>query len=230
MNLLLGLFNLIPAFPLDGGRLLSTWIWHRRGDREQAVVRAARVGRVFAWMLIGLGVLEFLVATANLQGLWLVLLGGFLIWASRGEETGVILRRSLEGLRVAQAMSAPAVVVPDWITVAEFMERYAQGHHFSTFPTRDFEGHPTGMFRLRRLLAVPFEARQALQVRRVVVPLDQVPRAAPEEMLLEVLPRMQGPTDGRMLVMEGGQVVGVLAPTDVSRAIQVASLLRRPPA
>src|ERR1019366_4541541 len=92
INVLLGGFNLIPAAPLDGGRVLRAALWQRNGDRVGAATTAARTGQVFGYILIALGVFEFL--EVGLIGLWFVFLGWFLLSAARGEENAAVMRAS----------------------------------------------------------------------------------------------------------------------------------------
>jgi len=116
VNLALLVFNLIPAFPLDGGRILRGFVWARTKNRVSATVTAARVGRFFAVVLIGVGVLDLFFFDA-VGGLWLILTGWFLDTAARGEATGEQARHALEGVLVGEVMSKNPVIVPSWITV-----------------------------------------------------------------------------------------------------------------
>jgi Zn-dependent protease len=106
-NAMLLLFNLIPAFPLDGGRLLRAWLWRRSGDRYRATSSAARLGRIAAFLMMGGGLLE-LVLQAAWGGLWIVLLGWFLLSAARSEEAAVLMRRHLAPTTIGDVISPPA--------------------------------------------------------------------------------------------------------------------------
>lgn len=221
INLSLAVFNLIPAFPLDGGRVLSALLWRRYRDRVKGTARAAQVGRLLSGLMILLGLFELLFAP-GLGGLWLIFLGWFLFSAARAEQSSVTIRHALAGVRVDAVMTSPVVVAPDWITVHEFLETYARPHNFTTFPLRDFDGRLSGLVRLRSLLAVPPEQRQSVAVREVAVPLEQVPQVAPGDLVIDVLPKISGaPTDGRILVVEGGQATGIVSPSDITRALQL---------
>src|SRR3984893_2801435 len=112
---LLLIFNLIPAFPLDGGRIVRAWLWRRSGDRYRATATAARLGRICSFLMIGLGLLA-LVWQGALTGLWLIFLGWFLMSAARNEESSVVMLGALAGLRVAEVMSRDPMVAPGWIT------------------------------------------------------------------------------------------------------------------
>src|SRR5207245_2469383 len=124
INIILGVFNLLPAFPLDGGRILQSLIWLRTGDRLRATRIAARIGMVFAFLLIAYGLVTFLVAGSLIGGIWSVFLGWFLLSAARAEETGGLIRQALSGIRVAEVMTPNPVQAPDDINVDEALHSY----------------------------------------------------------------------------------------------------------
>ena len=157
INLVLAVFNLIPAAPLDGGRLLRAALWRRRGDRTSAAVTAAHAGRRFGWLLVTLGLIQFLVA--DVGGLWLMLLGWFITTAATAEVQHAELTDALSGVRVADVMSADPVTVPAGITITRFLDAYVFTHPHSTFPVTDFEGRPTGLVTLQRVKRIAPRAR-----------------------------------------------------------------------
>ena len=159
VNLALLLFNLIPAFPLDGGRILRGFLWTRTKNRMTATVAAARAGRFFAMAVIGLGVLD-LFFVSPVGGLWLVLIGWFLASAARGEATGEQARHALEGVLVGDVMSKNPVIVPSWITVELLVEQYVMGHDFTSFPTHSIDGRIDGLVTMRGIKLVAAAAAQ----------------------------------------------------------------------
>jgi Zn-dependent protease len=216
-NVTLLLFNLVPAFPLDGGRLLRAWLWHRRHDRYSATSGAAWLGRMCAFLMIGLGLLELFVQGA-LSGLWLILLGWFLMSAARSEEAQVMMRGALGGLRVGDVMSRDPTVAPGWITVDEFMRSYAPLQTAGAFPLKTFDGALDGLVTLARLAKVPQEERHVRRVREFGVAMDQLAQASPGEPVMVVLDRF-AKSDGQMLVIDGGKLVGTLSTSDLTRAL-----------
>ena len=217
-NAVLLLFNLIPAFPLDGGRLLRAWLWQRSHDRYRATSRAAWFGRLCTFLMIGLGLLELFTQGA-LSGLWLIFLGWFLLSAGRSEESQVLLRGALGGLRVGDVMSRDPTVAPGWITVDEFMRSYAPGQHAGAYPLKTFDGALDGLVTLARLSQVPPDERHVRRVRDFGTGMDQVAQASPGEQLSAVLDRFAASDDGQMLVIEAGKLVGTLSTTDIARAL-----------
>ncbi len=225
INAVLALFNLVPAFPLDGGRVLRAWLWKRR-DRTRATVLAGRAGRAFGFLLIGAGLIEFALRT-QLGGLWFVFLGWFLLNAARTEESHVLLRGALRGLRVRDVMSSNVVTAPGWVTVEAFIGDYALRYPFAGFPLVGFDGSLEGLVTLGGIKEVPEERRASTRLREVAQPLEKVTIARPDDALADLLPRLQT-SAGRDLVMDGDRLVGIVSPRDVGRALDVASLRGAP--
>jgi Zn-dependent protease/CBS domain-containing protein len=225
-NATLLLFNLIPAFPLDGGRLLRAWLWQRSGDKYRATSGAARLGRICAFLMIGLGLLS-LFTNGAISGLWLIFLGWFLLSAARNEESQVLLRGALSGLRVGDVMSRDPAIAPGWITVDEFMRSYLPGQNATAYPIKNFDGALDGLVTLARLAQVPQDERHLRRVRDVGTGMDEVAKAAPGEPVTAVLDRLSPSNEGQMLVIDGGRLVGMLSPGDIARALRAPSASSR---
>ena len=228
VNAILGLFNLLPGFPLDGGRLLAALLWWRWGSRARAIPGAARVGRLIAYALIGRGVVAIFAADV-LDGLWVAAIGTFLLSAAGAEETGVTIRTLLQSVPVSAAMSSPVVMVPAWMTVETFLESDAARYHFTTYPLHDPGGRLVGVVRLRRLLALRPEQRGARLIDVATDP-SEMPTVAPGDDLGAVLEKVGGALERRVLVYSGGELVGILSPVDVARllALRDAVVSARP--
>ncbi|MDR3656381.1 MAG: site-2 protease family protein [Mycobacterium sp.] len=230
INLLLGLFNLLPGTPLDGGRILRAYLWRRHGDPVRAAVGAARGGRILGFILIGLGLLQF-VAGSLVGGVWMAFIGWFLLTAARTEENQVLARQSLAGVRVADAMTAHPRTAAGWITVEDFIHRYLLGDRHSAYPVEGPDGSITGLITLTQLRAVAPDARATTLVRDAAIPLHQVPTAEPHEPLTALVERLTPNTGARVLVVDAGHVVGIITATDIARLIDVRGLdLPRPAA
>lgn len=224
INIVLAVFNLVPAAPLDGGRILRAFLWQRRGDRTSAAVTAARAGRVFGFLLIGLGVLQ-IVATGDLGGLWLALIGFFLVSAAAAEEQQAVVGDALSGVRVGDVMTADPDSVDGGLGLEAFVHTRVLVDRHSAYPLVDDDGRLTGLVSLQRLRAVPPERRAVQSVRDIACPPHEVPTASAEEPLTDLLPRMSGCTDGRAVVLDAdGRVVGIVSPSDVARTLQLSRL------
>jgi len=219
VNILILLFNLIPAFPLDGGRILRGFLWTRRKDRIAATVAAARAGRVFAVLLAGVGVLDFFFLDP-VGGVWLMLIGWFLDSTARGEAHGELARHALEGVRVGDVMTKDPVVVPSWITVELLVDQYVLGHQFTTFPTHSIDGRVDGLVTLRGIRQVSAQQRSKRRAIDIAIPADRVPIARPEERLTDLLKRMGSASDGRAMVYDDQRLVGIISPSDIARLLQ----------
>lgn len=222
INLALAIFNLMPAAPLDGGRILRAFLWRRRDDRHSATVTASKAGRVFGFLLMGLGLVQF-AFRAGFDGLWLILIGWFLTNAAKSEEQYANLQQQIGGVRVRDVMTPDPLVAPPYLSVQEFLDRYVFDHRYATFPLVE-DGRPVGLLGLNRIREVPPGQRGATSARRVACPMEEVAIATPDEPLIEVLPRMQGCADGRVLVVDDdGRLVGIVSPRDVARVIELSS-------
>lgn len=224
VNVLLAIFNMIPAAPLDGGRVLRAALWWRWGDRGRAAVAAARAGRVFGYVLIALGFLQVAVGL-GFGGIWLALIGLFLVNAASAEEQQAQVGAALRGVRVGDVMSAGPVVSRPGETVAQLIEEVVLSRRLSTYPLVDERGGFAGLVTLNRIRQVAPEARATTRLSDIACPPDDVPTARPEEPLMDLLPRMAGCADGRAVVLDqDGRLIGLLTPTDISRAIQTSGL------
>ena len=225
LNLSLGVFNLIPAFPLDGGRLLSTFFWWRTGTRQRGVHIAVQVGRIFAFGMIAIGVL-LLFQGDRFNGIWLAFLGWFLLSAGSAEESSTVTKALLDTVAVSAAMSSPVVTVPDQLTVDQFLASEAVHHHFTTYPLRDSAGDLTGVVRLNEIVREASRGGHDRKLRDLAVPMSQIPTTQPQENLETLLERVGPRLDRRVLVLDGGNLVGILSPTDVARIVTVRQALR----
>jgi Zn-dependent protease len=218
VNLALALFNLVPAFPLDGGRLLSSILWWRSGSRQRGVHNAVRVGRVFAFLMIAAGVLELFAGDA-VSGVWIAFLGWFLLSAGASEEAGSTIRTALRSVPVSAAMTSPVVTLPDWVTVDTFLDSHAPSHSFTTYPVHEASGRLTGVVRLSDLVRLPAGERAQKHLRDVARPISEVPVTNPREDLSAMIQRIGGALEQRVLVFDAGQLVGIVSPADVARVL-----------
>jgi len=220
INITLGVFNLVPAFPLDGGRLLQSLIWLRTGDRLRATRIAARIGMGFAYLLIAYGLATFLFAGSLVGGVWSVFLGWFLLSAARAEEVGGLIRQALSGIRVADVMTPNPVQAADTITVDDALHGYVLASRHSTFPTHDAGGGLSGLLTLTALKNVAPNARATTLIKDVMCPLDSVAKASPTDPVTDLLGASDGCSEGRTLVVVDGRLVGIISPSDINRLLQ----------
>ncbi|MGW5781735.1 site-2 protease family protein [Streptomyces sp. NPDC003863] len=217
-NLFLGVLNLLPAAPLDGGRVLQALLWWRTGDQERAELAASRSGQVMGMLLVAVGWVSLLRGAPG--GLWLAFVGLFVMVVAGAERRRAALHTAVRGVRVADAMSSPVATGADWLTAQRFIDEVAAKSHHSALPLLDFEGRPSGIVQVRRLAAIPGGRRETLRVRDVATPLSQCAVAAPGELLSEALDRLSLRTGMYILVSDAGHLVGIVTAKDISRLMQ----------
>ena len=217
INLTLALFNLVPAFPLDGGRLLRGLLWKPVG-KLRATRIAAGAGTFFAFFLIISGVFRLL-AGDGVTGVWYILIGWFVKEAAGGAYQGARLDETLRGVAVRDAMLTEVATVPAHISLAD-----AAGDHFLR---TGYGGYPVvrgdnvvGLICLRDILKVPPEEREGTSVQAVMTPLSDSIVIDPKVPLLAAMAKMAGGA-GRLLVMSDGRLVGFLSLSSVVRHLRV---------
>lgn len=215
-------FNLLPAFPLDGGRVTRALIWKRRGDLAGATATAAGIGRAFGWFFVAIGVLDAMGGVAS--GLWIAVIGLFIIAAASAEARQAALSAALAGYRMADIMSAPAVSIPASATVADALALLTR-HRIASLPVTD-GGRAVGLLTLQAAAAVPAGMRETTPAGSIA---DDDPSllVGPDEDASELLELPAFARDGRAIVVEpDGEPEGVVSVTDIERLWRARSVRR----
>jgi Zn-dependent protease/CBS domain-containing protein len=218
-NLILLAFNLLPALPLDGGRVLRSALWQFRGDLQWATRVAAGIGRGFGFLFIGLGVVMLIVEGA-FSGAWLAFIGWFLLQAATAEARYVATRQALDGLKVRDLMVRQPVTVDADVSLGQFMDEVAWSRRYTTYPVLE-HGHPIGLLAFRSVATVPRSEWNARLVREAMIPRDQVPLLAEDEEAIDALAELSAAEVNRGLVVDDGRLAGFLSITDLARALEV---------
>jgi Zn-dependent protease/predicted transcriptional regulator len=222
VNVVLAGFNLVPAAPLDGGRLLHALVWHTTHDRMRATRVATTAGRGFGTACIAVGIIG--VAGGALAGAWLVLVGWFVLTAAGAEAAQAVLVESLAGVRVRDVMTTSPITVRADAAVSVVLEETFLRHHCSAFPVVDGGGWVVGLLTLRQVREVAAAERAHRTAAQVAHPVERVTCVGPDEPLVRVLgdSAPDGAAGGRMLVLDHDHLVGIVSPNDVHRAIRDA--------
>jgi Zn-dependent protease len=227
INILLGLFNLIPGFPMDGGRILRALIWRWRGDQLAATRNAAMVGRIFAYGLIAFGVFLALQPGGIFSGLWLALIGWFLSNAAEATAAQAGLERSLRGVKVRDAMDLD----PPWVTPNEPVNelvnaRMLRGEDRS-FLVRHDDGGLAGIVTLTDVRRLSREAWEGARVTDIMTRYADLATIRPETPLIDALRLLQERDVGQLPVIEhdGRQPIGLVTRHGILRLIEARSKL-----
>jgi Zn-dependent protease/predicted transcriptional regulator len=223
VNLVLAVFNLVPGAPLDGGRILRAVLWRHSGDRAKAAATASRAGEAIGYGLFVLGLIAFL-AGDTVGGLWTVFIGWFILASARAEYDAEVSGRVLGAVTVREVMTPHVQTADAGATVAQFVEDQVVSGRHSAYPVVDRLGRVEGLVTLQQLRRVPSSARATTLVRQVCVPPSDVVAASPADALTEVVSRMSDRSGRRVLVLDGGRLVGIVTPADVSRTLAIREL------
>lgn len=217
INAALGVFNLLPGFPLDGGRILRSIVWRVTGSWHRATVIAIAGGRALAFVMITLGLFDVLFA-GDLGGLWYVLLGWFLMQAANSAMIQMEVKEGLAGVTAGQVMTSTPVALPGDITLQQAFDDYIMAHNYSVFPVV-IDGRVRGTLSLAHLREVPRAEWPLVTVAEAMTPLepdDAVPVDAPVD---ELVQRLAG-GGRRVVVVQSGRLVGIISPSDITRWMQ----------
>ncbi len=226
VNAAILVFNLLPAFPLDGGRVARALIWRWRGDLRHATAAAATIGRGFGYGMIALGVLT--AAAGAVGGVWLAVVGFFVVVAAKAEEGGLRVRTAFAGREAGRFMSFPAVAMPAGISVEEAVQGYFVRHRYTAFPVLD-DGRPVGLIDVEHVERVPARRRAEETVGEVAV-LDPDLVVGEHQDVAELLERPAFQRVGRAVVRTERGEIGLISITDVNRALRAIELSAPSPA
>ncbi len=207
INLILAIFNLVPGFPLDGGRVLRGIVWGITGDFRKSSQIASASGRFFAYLMIFVGIWQALEGNW-VGGLWLAFIGWFLLEAAKESYVQVALRDTLAGLRTDDVMVRDIPTVTRDMSIDEYIHEVLRtGRRAHVVLGGD---HPSGLIALQSARHVPREEWANTSVQAVMVPMERVQAAAPDEPVLNVLQRMQTADINQMPVVSDGHIVGMI--------------------
>jgi Zn-dependent protease/CBS domain-containing protein len=214
VNYLLALFNSIPAFPLDGGRVVRSILWGISGNLRQATRIAAGLGSAFAVVMVVGGVLA-LFNGGGIGGVWLILLGFFLHQAAGASLQQVVMRQALGGEPVGRFMTADPVTVPPDLTLRRFVDDYVLPHHFTLFPVVDEYGRLIGTVRSLDPRKVNQADWESASVGSVMNTVTQDVTISPETDAADALARLRGEDGRRLIVVQDGRPIGIVSLRDL---------------
>lgn len=222
INFVVGVINLIPAFPLDGGRVLRAGLWHLFGNMLRATRYAVLVGSVFAFFAIALGFF-MIFQYALVWGIWYIFLGWLLFQAGQASYNQLVFHQALKGVPVKQIMSVEVQTVPLSLSLDKLVD-YFYRYKFGAFPVT-LNGDLKGLVTFHQLRNIPQEKWSTTTTAEIMTPLEKLIKVSPQQDAVEVMMKMAAENEGRVLVMENNQLVGILSRTDMMKLISMHMLL-----
>lgn len=223
INIALALFNLLPGFPLDGGRILRALVWRRTGDFRRATARAADWGRGIAYGLIALGALE--IFTGSLMGgLWLIFIALFLKGAASTSYQSIVMEQVLGNAHVSEIMVHRPETVEAEATVADTVNQHFMHHGYGGFPVVS-NGVPAGIISLRQVRDCPPEERALRKVSEVMRKREPAIEISPAATVSQALRQMSEADIGRLLVVQQDRLAGLITRSAIARYVMLRSQL-----
>lgn len=213
INIVLVVFNAIPAFPLDGGRVLRSILWQWKGSLRWASRISSRIGSGFGIALIAFGIF-FFIRGDFIGGIWWCLIGLFVRNAARMSYQQVLVRQTLEGEPVSRFMKSDPVTVPRSISVQKLVDDYVYRYHYKMFPVTE-DGRLLGCVTTQHIKELPREEWERQSVSAIMEPCSSENTVAPDSDAMEALSLMSRTKSSRLLVAEGEQVEGIITLKDM---------------
>jgi Zn-dependent protease len=221
INSLLAAFNLLPAFPLDGGRMLRAVLWAFKKNLRWATRIASGIGSGFAMLLMLLGVFQFFFTGNLIGGIWSFFIGVFLQGAAQMSYRQVLIRKGLEGEQVRRFMKTDPVTVSPSISVRQLVEEYIYRYHFKMFPVVEGSGKLIGCVTTKQLEGVPRDEWGLKTVKELASQCSPENTIGPEADAIKALSLMARTGSGRLIVVEGNRMVGVITLKDMLKFLSL---------
>lgn len=224
INMALAIFNLLPGFPLDGGRVLRSLVWRSSKDLVKATRVASRAGRVLGGIVIAIGLFEVFFLGALISGLWLVAIGWFLSQAAMASFTHLQIKMSLTDVPASRLMTSDIVEMPAGIDVQRAVDEYFLKHNYNTFPVTALN-QTEGILTMGSVRELPRDRWGTTLVDDILEPLSEMCTVSPDDTVSDVVPKLMQGEVGRVVVVDNGEVVGLITPRDLVRWLERAQQL-----
>lgn len=222
LNLVMAIFNLIPAFPLDGGRLFRSIVWYFGKNMLKATRIAVGLGSLLSFVAMGYGFMQIFFQ-GDLWGLWLIFIGWMIYQAGQSSYSQLVFKETFAGMKVSSLMSTNLQVISPDATLEELAEHFLQ-YKYGAFPV--VYGSTThGIVSLQNMKEIPRDKWTETKVFSILTPLKETMVLNPKTDAAEVMMKMASHNSGRALVMDNGNLVGLLSRTDMMRFMQMHMVL-----
>lgn len=228
INILLGIFNLIPGFPLDGGRVLRSILWAVTGNLKQATRWSSFIGQGLGWLFIitgvamALGVTVPLLGAGLFSGLWLVFIGWFLSTMAAHGYRQVVVEDILKNVPVGRLMREKFTIVPPTVSVDDLVNEHIMGTEDRAFPVMA-DGQLVGIVTLDDVRKAPRQRWRSIKVSEVMTPGAKLIEASPDEPVVSAFQKITGNDINQLPVLENGQLKGLISRRDILLWLQTHS-------
>jgi CBS domain-containing protein len=222
INIALAVFNMIPGFPLDGGRILRAYLWNRWQDVRKATYTVSQIGSGFGVGLIMLGLIS--VFFGNLiGGIWFIFIGMFLNQVAKSGYQMTVLQDVLSGVKVKDVMTSDVISVPESISLHDLVQNYFYRYLFVSFPVVNDGGHLIGMVSVKQVKDVPKDSWYEKKVRDIMIKTSEIQVLSPNEEASRALNLLMRNELGRIPVVDGGRLVGIITRRDITTLLMIKS-------
>lgn len=219
VNALVAGFNLIPAFPLDGGRVLRSLLWRRNADFIHSTVVASNAGRVFAYVLVFFGMFTMIFFGDLVSGVWFLLIGWFISSSAASSLRQTIIQEDLGGVKVADLMTRNVESVTPEMDLGSLSEEFMRTKH-TGFPVVS-NGELVGCVTLGDLRKVKKESWARTQTGEIMTPREKLVTALGGDSAMDIITPMNQMNIGRVFVMDGGKMTGIVTRSDILKAVEL---------
>jgi Zn-dependent protease len=219
INFMLAVFNMIPAFPMDGGRVLRAFLWKRSGNLISSTRTATQISQAFSFLMIFIGISDILLGSI-IDGLWLLLIGLFIKRSSEVNMDAALISQALEGVKVVDIMTRDIHTVHPSISIQQLVDEYFMMYKHGGFPVVS-NGNNLGLVTEHDVQQVKRERWDKVTVEEIMKPWDKLVTIRPEDTVSDALLLMSKWEVGRLPVIENDQLVGIVTRSDITRTIQI---------
>ena len=225
VNVALAIFNLIPGFPLDGGRVLRALYWKKTGSLQRATRITSEIGKMVGVGIVLFGLFRLLIGDI-MGGFWFVIIGIFLRSSAEGGYQQMVMNQALEGVKVKEVMGRPVITIQSSTRLDRLVEDFYLTHKHPTYPVLDGE-NIVGIITLKQVREIPRNEWNERMARDVMTPLREEILLNPEEEVTGALQKMVRSGEGRLPVLKDGKVVGMVSRRDILQLLEIKTELGR---
>ncbi len=222
INIALVIFNMIPGFPLDGGRILRAYLWNRWQDVRKATYTVSQIGSGFGVGLMLLGLISVFLGNL-IGGIWFIFIGMFLNQAARSGYQMTVLHDALSGVKVKNIMTSDVISVPESISLHDLVQNYFYRYLFVSFPVVNDEGQLVGMVSVNQVKDVPKDSWYEKKVRDVMIKASEIQVLSPNAEAWGTLSLLMRNEFGKIPVVDGERLVGIITRRDIMTRLMIKS-------